>query len=79
MDPVVSEIATKVASYVVIAGLGSVQTCLIWSARVIRKAKKDLNNAHIKIRALEQRLQCLERALYYQGDSDHASISDRDT
>jgi len=48
-----NEIAAQVASQLILAAIGSLGTGIIWIARLIFQARKDLNIAHNKIRKLE--------------------------
>lgn len=72
MSPDIKEIATGVITALVLAGLGALQG--IFRERLkaiidsIKKYSTDLNHAHNKIRSLEERVKCLERTTYYEGD-----------
>lgn len=64
MDPALKEVASSVLTTL----LGAIGTGIGWLIKSAFTAKKDLNYAHEKLRNVEQRLSCVERTIYYEGD-----------
>lgn len=64
MDPIIKDIASNVLPMV----MGGIGTGIGWLAKALIQARKDINKAHEKLRVFEQRVECLERTIYFDGD-----------